>query len=372
MKREMTSSERFRAALSGAEMDRIPIYELCFWPQTVRRWHGEGLPADVSPQEYFALDKAGFFTYDGSLGFASETVASDERSVTTRDGDGVYYRSIAGEYSAPSFVRATIHTPDDWLAYRGRLSADVSRLPADMASDPVTGLSTRCATFGEYYALCRAEGRFTVLSPFDPLWYALRVMGEEQSLCAIAAEPEFMRLIVEDYGRFNEGMLKLLTESGYRFDAVWVFSDLCYKNGMLFSPRFFREYVMPSFRRYIALCHEAGSKFIFHSDGDVSELLPLLVEAGVDCVQPLEARAGNDLRGLVPKYGDRISFMGNINTDVLAATREEIMEEIESKLPCAVSSRRYIFHSDHSIPPGVSLENYAYAVETARRMGRYS
>ena len=369
--RDMTSSERFRSALSGAEMDRIPIFELCFWPRTLERWRREGLPENVAPQEYFALDKAGFFGYDGTLGIPRAVVESDAGSVTERDGDGVYYRSIAGEYSTPHFVKATINTVDDWQESRGRMVADKRRLPDGMAFEPVTGFATRCSTFSGYYNLCKAEGRFTVLSPVDPLWYALRVMGEEQSLCAIASEPEFMRLIVEDYGRFNEGMLKVLLEAGYRFDAVWVFSDLCYKNGMLFSPRFFKEYVMPSFKRYIALCHEAGSRFIFHSDGDVSELLPLLIEAGVDCIQPLEARASNDLRDLVPGYGDRISFMGNINADVLATTHEKIQEELEGKLPCAVSSHRYIFHSDHSIPPGVSLENYAYAVKTARQMGKY-
>lgn len=367
----MTSSERFRAALAGADMDRIPMYELVYWPKTLERWRREGLPASVMPQDYFQLDQAGFFAYDGSLGIPGGVIEADAATKTTRDGDGVYYKESTVEYSTPTFVRATINTWEDWQQYRGRLSAKWQRMPVQMEFEAITGLATGCATMDEYYRRCKAEGRFTVLSPIDPIWYALRVMGEGQSLMAIAAEPEFIQEIVEDYARFNEGMLRLLLDRGYRFDAVWVFSDLCYKNGMLFSPRFFRQRVLPTFRRYVALCHEAGSKFIFHCDGDVTKLIPLLIEAGVDCIQPLEARAGNDLRALAPSYGDRLSFMGNINADVLSGSPEMIEAEIREKLSCVVPSRRYLFHSDHSIPPGVSFKNYVFALELARKYGSY-
>jgi hypothetical protein len=61
----MKSSERFLAALTGADMDRIPAYEIYFWPKTVERWHLEGLPEDVAPQDFFGLDKAGFLLTTG-------------------------------------------------------------------------------------------------------------------------------------------------------------------------------------------------------------------------------------------------------------------------------------------------------------------
>ena len=91
----------------------------------------------------------------------------------------------------------------------------------------------------------------------------------------------------------------------------------------------------------------------------------------VDCIQPLEARAGNDLRTLVPRYVEKLSFMGNINTDVLSGSLETIEQEIRDKLSCVVTSHRYIFHSDHSIPPSISFENYAFALELACKYGSY-
>jgi uroporphyrinogen decarboxylase len=241
-----------------------------------------------------------------------------------------------------------------------------------MTHEPVTGLATHSENFDAYYRRCKKEGRFTILTPVDPIWYALRVLGEEQSLYTLGENPDFIQRIVEDYADFNERMMHHLFQLGYRFDAVWVFSDLCYKNGMLFSPAFYRQRVMPSFRRYVDLCHEMGSRFMFHCDGNISELIPLLIDAGVDCLQPLEARAGNDLVDLVGRIGGQISFMGNISADVLSTDREKIQAELERKLPPAVATHRYIFHSDHSIPPSVSLENYAYAVDLAGRLGTYS
>ena len=332
----------------------------------------EGLPAQVSPQEYFNLDKAGFFAYDGTLGLQRETVESDSYAIVTRNADGAYYRSLVNQYSTPTFVKATVNTQDDWLSNRCRLAAGEHRLPQRMRHDPVTGLATSVDSMTDYFALCRSEGRFTVLSPIDPIWYALRLLGEENALCAIAEDPEFIQMIVEDYAVFNENMLRVIIGKGYHFDTVWVFSDLCYKNGMLFSPEFFRNRIMKSFQKYVALCHEAGSKFIFHCDGNIGQLLPLLIEAGVDCIQPLEARTGNDIRNLIPKYGKQISFIGNINADILATTHKKIEEELLNKMPPAVSSHRYIFHSDHSIPPDISLDNYTFAVDLARKLGRYA
>lgn len=370
--RIMTSSERFRAALSGSDMDRIPMYELSYWPQTLDRWHKEGLPTGIAPQHYFNLDSVGFFSYDGSLRLPSEVLEEDAQYITTSDSNGVYYRSSKLEYATPVGIRAAVQTIEDWERYRTSLEILEGRIPKKMDFEPVTGLPTLSDGFDAYYRLCRKEGRFTILTPVDPIWYALRVLGEEQSLYTLGEDPDFIQRIVEDYAAFNERMMYRLLDSGYRFDAVWVFSDLCYKNGMLFSPEFFRQSVLPTFKRNIDLCHEAGSRFIFHCDGDISRLAPLLIEANVDCLQPLEARAGNDLVDLVGLYGGRISFMGNISADTLSMSKDKIQEEMERKLPPAIATRRYIFHSDHSIPPGVSMENYAYAIDLARRLGQYA
>ncbi len=100
--------------------------------------------------------------------------------------------------------------------------------------------------------------------------------------------------------------------------------------------------------------------------------IPLVVEAGFDVIQPLEARAGNDIRLLKPQWGDRITMMGNINADVIAAGNEEqIRHEVVSKLQAAMQHGGYIYHIDHSVPPTVSLANYSLLIRLLKENGVY-
>lgn len=129
---------------------------------------------------------------------------------------------------------------------------------------------------------------------------------------------------------------------------------------------------MPHHKRLFAWCKAHGMQVIYHCDGYIERLLPLLIESGIDCIQPLEARCGNDVRIYKEKYKEKVSFIGNINADVLASDKDSIYQEVKSKVQIAKENGGYIFHSDHSVPPTVSLENYLCAVETAAKFGRYS
>ena len=151
----------------------------------------------------------------------------------------------------------------------------------------------------EAYLRARREEVFTVLVPLEPCWYYLRLLGEVEALANIALAPEFAAAVIADYNAFTLDMVKRILRQGYRFDALWVFSDLCYKNGMLFSPAFYESSVLPHQRRLFDLARENGMKVIYHCDGNVAQFLPLVMRAGIDCIQPLEARAGNDAAGVL-------------------------------------------------------------------------
>ncbi len=368
----MTERDRFVAALSGGDADRVPLCELAFWPETVSRFEAEGMPRGVSLNEYFGLDRLAFFTYDGDLGYGEPPRPDGRGYELYRAGNGVVYRQRTdGASSTPVYVDSIIREAADWEEHRSRLLPGMERFELPYGNEAVTGYATGCGSQRDYYARAVSERLPAILSPTDAMWFYLRLMAEERSLCDISLEPDRVEGVLSDYTDFNIAMYKRLYESGLRFDAVWVFSDLCYKGGMLFSPGFYESRALPHLRRYIDVCREGGSRFIFHSDGDLRELIPLLRSAGVDCVQPLEARAGNDVRLLVKEYGDALSFMGNISADVLSGGKDGIFHEVSDKVTKAKEHRRYIFHSDHSIPPGVSLENYQYALSLAREYGSY-
>ena len=163
-------------------------------------------------------------------------------------------------------------------------------------------------------------------------------------------------------------MLDRTAARGLHFDALWFWSDLCYLNGLLFSPKWAREYALPHWTRLGVWAHAHDMRFIFHCDGNVEQLLPLLLEAGLDAIHPLEARAGNDVRTYKQLYGDRLCLIGNIDADIIATNNPAKIEaEVAAKLPPASAGGGYIYHIDHSVPPTVSLESYTHLLECVRK-----
>ena len=158
---------------------------------------------------------------------------------------------------------------------------------------------------------------------------------------------------------------------GLEFDGVWINDDLGYRNAPLISPAMYHDLIMPHHKRLSDHFAKDGLKMMIHSDGNVGPLIPDFIEAGIAALQPLEVKAGLDVRVLKPLYGDRLVLFGNIDARVLASTREEIEEEIRTKVTAAKQGGGYIYHSDHSVPSNVPFENYLFAVEMIGKYGRY-
>jgi uroporphyrinogen decarboxylase len=208
----------------------------------------------------------------------------------------------------------------------------------------------------------------------EPAWFVIEyLLGFEEGLMAFLSHPQEVRRAMRMFMDYSLRHLQwLIEEQGLRFDALWFFADLCFKNGMLLPPPVYRELVLPLHRAYRQFCDDHDLLFMLHCDGDVRDFMPLVVEAGFDVIQPLEARAGNDIRLLKPQWGDRTTLMGNINADVIAhGNEEQIRHEVISKLGAAMQHGGYIYHIDHSVPPTVSLTNYALLIRLLKEYGVY-
>jgi uroporphyrinogen decarboxylase len=104
----------------------------------------------------------------------------------------------------------------------------------------------------------------------------------------------------------------------------------------------------------------------------VRKLIPQFIEAGYDCLQPLEVKAGMDLVQLKQDYGDRLAFMGGIDVRAMAHPDPAVIErEIRTKIPVAKQGGGYIYHSDHSVPDNVSFAQYQRVIELVHRYGTF-
>jgi uroporphyrinogen-III decarboxylase len=137
------------------------------------------------------------------------------------------------------------------------------------------------------------------------------------------------------------------------------------------SPDLWLKYYKPQLKRICDVCHQYGVKTIYHGCGDARAIYDDLIEAGVDCYNPLEAKAHLDVVELKKQYKDRWSFNGNINVQVLETNdREKIRKEVLRKLNAAKGGG-YIFQSDHSMPNNVDPQTYDYIIQLVREYGNY-
>lgn len=354
----MTSRQRLRRVLARGVPDRVPVVDTGFWTPTLERWHAEGLPEGQGPAEYFGLDTISCFGFDASLQLPTRVLEETDQWVVATDSDGATVKSWKRHYATPARLGWSICTDAHWQAHKPRLTVDRARIGEDLR---------------ERYRHAEEAGHYRAISPIEPGWFALEhAVGFERTLTAMVEDQPFIHDVFSAYTQFTLGMCELVMSEGMSFDAMWVFSDLCYKNGMLFSPRAYRETLQPYHRQMADFCHARGMPFILHCDGDVREFVPLLIEAGFDCIQPLEARCGNDVRALKPLYGARIVLFGNIGAEAMAAGGERLEEEVRTKVLAAKVGGGYIYHSDHSVPPTVSFDNYARTIELVRECGAYS
>jgi uroporphyrinogen decarboxylase len=353
----MTSRDRVAACLRHGRPDRVPVFE-CFWDATLEQWRQQGLPADVAPEDHFGLDIR-LMEVDNTFGFPHEVVERTEEYVVERDGWGYLKRNWTDRRSTPELLDFAVKSRADWKALKRRLTPSADRVNWEAAR--------------AQHARWRAKGRFICLEAmigYDILW---RKLGVERALTAIAEDPGWVMEIYERDADMLTGMAELFLADGMDFDGAWLYDDLAYRSGPLFSPRAYREQLWPSHRRVVDYFHSRGLPVILHSCGNITALARGLAEAGFDCLQPLEVKAGVDLAALVREYGGRLCFMGGVDVRALYAEGEEEMaREVREKLGVGMASPGgYVFHSDHSSPPQVSLPRYTRIVELVREWGVY-
>ena len=353
----MTSRERITTVLRGGIPDRVPLLDICFWPETLERWRREGFPHAANPYDYFGLDRNGGFGWDGSPGFPTETLEETEEYCIQRSVFGATLKSWKKSYATPCHLEWFVKGWDEWRQMKKRIVPGPERI----AAGAIEGTRR-----------LQEAGWWVALQPTEPGWFVLEeALGFEGTLAGMMEQPELIHGMVNHYTDFVLTMADLSVAQGLQPDALWFFSDLCYRSGMLFSPAAYREYLMEPHKRVAQWCHDRGIPLLLHCDGDVREFIPLLLEAGFDAIQPLEARCGNDVRELKALYGDRITLFGNMSVDRMSGTPEECADEILSKLKVAKVGGRYLYHSDHSVPPTVPFENYALAIRLLKEHGVY-
>lgn len=354
----MTSRDRINCVLRGGIPDRVPMHD-GYWDEALDRWCGEGLPKAVADDRDALWDFFGMeirqISVDPSFLLDERVIDEDERYVSKQTRDGAVLKYIRGKTSTPGLVSFRAGSRSAWAELKPRLQSIEGRLPGDLA---------------ERYSSYRRGGRFVVVCVHDPIEASWSKLGPTFLLESMKADPDLITDVFETITAMNIAACEDLL-GRYEVDGGWIWGDIAYSKGTFFSPRMYRELLWPYHKRLVGFFRDRNMPVIYHSDGDLRGVLDLLVEAGISCLQPLEAKAGMDVLELKKKYGPRLAFMGNVDFEAIARGPAEADEEIRVKVGLGKIGGGYIYHSDHSIPPKISLAAYRHVLELVDRYGRY-
>lgn len=354
---KLTSRERVDRFLRRLPHDSVPRAE-SLWGETYQRFRDEGMGVDI--HEWLGQDFMGLCWADPKpYPLRRLVVAEDDETVTYRDEwDNTvrYWKRRAG---TPEHVAFGCDTREQWF--------DVFK-PAMLAAAPFVNPTASLKQAAEG----RRRGLWMHLTGLEPFEMTRRQVGDEITLMAMIEDPEWVRDVSATMTDLVIADFNLLEQAGVEFDGVWIYGDMAYKNGPMCSPAHYRELIWPEHKKLADWAHERGKPFIYHTDGDVNSVLDLYLEAGFDALQPLEAKAGMDVRTLAPAYGDRLSLFGNIDVMIMATNDlERIEHEVVSKMRAGMERNGYAYHSDHSVPPSVSWDTYQFIIDLVDRYGNY-
>jgi len=380
----MNTRERFLRCMRFQSVDRPPNFELGYWGQTVERWLSEGMPKEAYPweTEHDRLGiRVGRRKYEGPLyghayfgiedrpcvplelfalpPFQVQVLEETDRYVLHRDEDGILRQALK-----EGTVRGTRPSMDTYLDFPVKTREDFEEMkkrydPRDPRRYPEDWPEFLSRYGGDRTVPLCAVPNGTV--GFYSL--ARRWMGTVGLSRAFFTQPGLVHEMMDFIADFiMEATHKALHE--VQPDYFNFFEDFAHTGGPHMSPRLFKEFFLPGYGLVTGFLRRHGVEIIWlDSDGNVEPLIPLLIEAGITCLWPLEAAAGMDPREVRRKHGRALALSGGIDKRELARGKEAIERELRSKIPGLLAEGGYIPTLDHSFPPDISYENFRYYLQ---------
>jgi uroporphyrinogen decarboxylase len=368
--------ERFLANMEYQPVDRVPNWEMGVWPQTRDRWEAEGL--DIAQyhwnddywfagEETLGLDVREFIHVDGGPLPLGEvvTLEENERTITFIDEIGRTRRALkegtsrGGRMSMDTYIAFPVTDMASWQKMKKRYRPSPARYEPGWRTTRVPGWRNRRHPL--------VLGQTCAISGF--YWFLRDMMGTEGISYAFYDQPELVHEMVESLADFLIEVTRPILEQT-TVEYIALPEDLAGKAGPLLSPDCFRTFIFPRLRRVVDFVKSHGVRYVaVDTDGNPELLIPLLMDAGVDILWPLERASEQDPVRLRKKFGRSLRLSGGVDKRVLAQGPEAIDEHLRALRP-VIEEGGYIPTVDHLVPPDVSLANFQYYMQSKAKLLR--
>jgi len=371
----MTPRERLLETLLFGKPDHVPLSPGGPRESTLAAWHAQGLPENVTHVDALCeILGVPHEAFEQSMGVPVDLKMIpqfEEKVLEHRDGHYIVQdwmgaiTEISDQYdytyirSAKDFVTRKWHKfpvgdRADWENMTWRYDAD----------DPARFLPG----FDERVREAQERGLALTVTVNGPFWQMREWVGMENLCILMATEPEFVHEMADFWRQFTlEFFERLLARTP--IDVLRMSEDMAYKAHSMISPRMAREFLQPTYKDWHALFAAHGCQvFDMDSDGDISELIPVWIESGFNCCDPIEVAAGNDIVEYRRRFGRQMAYRGGIDKRAIAAGGKVMRDELERVIPPLFVDGGYIPSCDHGVPPDISWESF---VDYTRLLAQY-
>ncbi|HHV96120.1 MAG TPA: hypothetical protein GXX37_06555 [Clostridiaceae bacterium] len=364
-KEKMSERKRYIETILFGNPDRIPLQPGHPRESTLAAWYKQGLPENMNyydalldilgipnppapKKESFPVDfkmipqfeekiiehKDGHYIVQDWMGAITEI--SDKYDYT--------YLRTAKDFVTRKWHKFPVETREDWEEMKKRYNPDEpKRLPENLDE------------------LCKKlENRdYVITISFNgPFWQLREWLGFENLCIKFIEEPDFVHEMIEFWTDFVSRVLARFIDK-LKPDAVQISEDMAFKAHSMISPAMTREFLMPSYKRWVKQIKASGCPIIdMDSDGYIGELIPIWIESGINCCVPVEVAAHNDIVDYRRIYGKSMAYRGGIDKRAIAKGGKEMENEVMRVVPPLLKDGGFIPGCDHGVPPDISWPNF--------------
>jgi len=358
--------ERYLETILFGAPDRVPL--LPGWPRksTLEAWRRQGLPQDqrhlAALRETLGLDEDLRAHGLPDPGASFQMIPQfEEKILEHRDGHyivqdwkgnvceisdafDVEYLRKGIDFVTRRWIKLPVENREDWEAMKTRYDpADPRRYCA--------GFDARCQALSDRNDIVRIHVN-------GPFWQLREWVGAEQLCLLFLTDPEWVREMID----FWTGFVSRVLAEILRRTSIDVFSmseDMAYKGYSFISPEMTREFLAPSYRQWIEQARAGGAQvFDMDSDGYIGDLIPVWIEAGINCCNPVEVAAGCDVVEFRRRFGRKMAYVGAMDKRLIARGGAALENEVRRIVPAMLKDGGYIPSCDHGVPPDISWPNF--------------
>jgi len=348
-KESMTPRERWQAVLERRQPDRVPMD---FWATDEARaklmaYLGAGSERELLQRLH--IDRP----FSVAPRYVGPPIPGDEdvfgiRYRLVNYGLGVYREAVShplAQFISVEEIEASYRWPDpDWWDY-----SDLAEQVKGWEGYPIRGGGS------------------------EPFLIYKNLRGQEQAFMDLVLNPEIVHYCLDKlFDLAYRRTLRIYEALPGQVMLSYVAEDMGSQEGLLFSPSQIHEFLIPRMKRMIDLAHQAGAYVFFHSDGSIRRILPDMIAAGIDILNPIQWRCRDmDRAALKRDFGDQVVFHGGMDNQYTLAfgSVDQVRQEVLDNLRILGQGGGYILAPCHNIQAISPPENIVAMYETGYAFG---